>query len=138
VIDKYVVGTGTYAEALAWLEYCNGTGDTRSEYLKPYPYTVLTEAAGRIFAGRIPEGMNRTMSSIGVSAMRVSLGALTCNFRLMSAVYGPWQVGNLSATDYAKKAKMWAHGLKLVDPTIKLISCGNTVRTCFPLPPGLF
>jgi alpha-N-arabinofuranosidase len=24
-----VVGTGTYEEALAWLEYCNGTGDTQ-------------------------------------------------------------------------------------------------------------
>jgi alpha-N-arabinofuranosidase len=23
------VGTGTYEEALAWLEYCNGTGDTQ-------------------------------------------------------------------------------------------------------------
>jgi alpha-N-arabinofuranosidase len=43
-------------------------------------------------------------------------------------VFGPWQVGNLSAGDYTKKAKQWAHGLKLVDPTIKLVSCGNTVR----------
>jgi alpha-N-arabinofuranosidase len=33
----------------------------------------------------------------------------------------------LSATDYAKKAKQWAHGLRLVDPTIKLVACGNQV-----------
>lgn len=44
-------------------------------------------------------------------------------------VFGPWQVGNLSQSDYAKKAKKWAHGLKLVDPSIKLVSCGNTVSS---------
>lgn len=44
-------------------------------------------------------------------------------------VWGPWQVGFLNQTDYAKEAKNWAHGSKLVDPTIKLISCGNTGST---------
>lgn len=34
-------------------------------------------------------------------------------------------MGHLSATDYATTAKRWAHGLRLVDPTIKLVSCGN-------------
>ena len=47
--------------------------------------------------------------------------------RLVHVVWGPWQIGNLSATDYAKKAKQWAHGLKLLDPSIKLVGCGNTV-----------
>ncbi len=49
------------------------------------------------------------------------------SFTLTILVFGPWQVGNLSQYDYAKEAKKWAHGLKLVDPTIKLVSCGNTV-----------
>lgn len=41
-------------------------------------------------------------------------------------VWGPWQVGNLSAEEYAEKARQWAHALKLVDPSIKLVSCGET------------
>lgn len=41
-------------------------------------------------------------------------------------MWGPWQVGNLGATAYATEARRWAHGLKLVDPTIKLVSCGET------------
>ena len=40
-------------------------------------------------------------------------------------MHGPWQVGHLSATDYTKQAARWAHALRLVDPTIKLVSCGN-------------
>lgn len=40
-------------------------------------------------------------------------------------MWGPWQVGKLSASAYAAQAKIWAHGLKLVDPSIKLISCGE-------------
>ena len=40
-------------------------------------------------------------------------------------VWGPWQVGKMKAADYAEKAKIWAHGLKLVDPSIKLVSCGE-------------
>lgn len=41
-------------------------------------------------------------------------------------MWGPWQVGNVDADTYGKMAKQWAHGLKLVDPTIKLISSGET------------
>lgn len=33
----------------------------------------------------------------------------------------------MKAEDYAEKARRWAHGLKLVDPTIKLVSCGHEV-----------
>lgn len=40
-------------------------------------------------------------------------------------MHGPWQVGHLSASDYTKQAARWAHALRLVDPTIKLVSCGN-------------
>lgn len=63
------------------------------------------------------------MSSTGVWAMKVSDGTLL----RLTPVWGPWQVGNASPTDYAKMAKVWAHGLKLVDPTIKLVSCGEQV-----------
>lgn len=40
-------------------------------------------------------------------------------------MHGPWQVGHLSAADYTKQAARWAHALRLVDPSIKLVSCGN-------------
>lgn len=33
----------------------------------------------------------------------------------------------MSATEYTMKAKSWAHALRLVDPTIKLVSCGHNV-----------
>lgn len=46
--------------------------------------------------------------------------------QLLTAVYGVWQVGNLKQTDYAKAARVWAHGCRLVDPSIELISCGRS------------
>lgn len=44
---------------------------------------------------------------------------------LGNEMHGPWQVGHLSATEYSKKAARWAHALRLVDPNIQLIACGN-------------
>jgi alpha-N-arabinofuranosidase len=35
----------------------------------------------------------------------------------------------MRAADYAEKARIWAHGLRLVDPSIKLVSCGREVST---------
>ena len=40
-------------------------------------------------------------------------------------VWGDWQVGHLTAIEYAKKARSWAHALRMVDPTIKLVLCGR-------------
>ncbi|PPQ94930.1 hypothetical protein CVT25_004416 [Psilocybe cyanescens] len=45
---------------------------------------------------------------------------------LGNEVWGPWQVGQMESQDYAKKAFQWAKALRLLDPTIKLISCGET------------
>lgn len=41
-------------------------------------------------------------------------------------MWGPWQVGNLTAKEYALKCKQWAHGIKLVDKSAILISSGET------------
>lgn len=92
------MGTGTYEEALSWLEYCNGTGDT-------YWANLRRKNTGR------DEPHNVKLWGLG------------------NEIHGPWQVGHLSATDYTKKAARWAHGLRLVDPTIKLVSCGNQVSS---------
>ncbi|KXN91890.1 putative alpha-N-arabinofuranosidase C [Leucoagaricus sp. SymC.cos] len=45
---------------------------------------------------------------------------------LGNEVWGPWQVGQMESQDYAKKAYQWAKALKLLDPNIKLVSCGET------------
>ncbi|KIO29599.1 hypothetical protein M407DRAFT_70313 [Tulasnella calospora MUT 4182] len=89
------MGTGTLEDALDWVEYCNGTGNTywankRREYNDgdPEPYRVKYWGLG-------------------------------------NEMYGAWQVGNLTAAEYTRKAQQWAHALKLVDPSIVLISCGN-------------
>lgn len=44
---------------------------------------------------------------------------------LGNEVYGPWQVCQMTKEDYAKKAYQWAKALKLLDPSIKLILCGE-------------
>ncbi|KAL6401683.1 glycoside hydrolase family 51 [Ilyonectria robusta] len=40
--------------------------------------------------------------------------------------WGPWQVGQLTKEDYAKKAYQWAKAIKLLDPSVELILCGET------------
>lgn len=63
------MGTGTLAEALHWIEYCNGTGDT---------YVPCTGFSARRFANICPDttpicvastqgAMNLTMSCTGAS-----------------------------------------------------------------------
>jgi hypothetical protein len=111
---------------------CVGTG-RKADHSPAGPTSVV----------KIRAATSPMLSNTGVSETRVSdlmamqgesrlcalylFGTRAEEHRLMRTVWGPWQVGNLDATDYAKKAKQWAHGLRLVDPTIKLVSCGNTV-----------
>lgn len=45
---------------------------------------------------------------------------------LGNEMWGPWQVGQMTKEDYAKKAYQWAKALKLLDPSIELILCGET------------
>jgi alpha-N-arabinofuranosidase len=41
-------------------------------------------------------------------------------------MWGPWQVGQMTAEDYSKRAAQWAKALKLLDPSLCLILCGET------------
>ncbi|KAG8695413.1 hypothetical protein FRC09_009164 [Ceratobasidium sp. 395] len=88
------MGTGTLTDALAWLEYANGTRNTywanlrRKHTGKSEPYNVKLWGLG-------------------------------------NEMYGKWQIGQLTASDYANKAHQWAHALKSMDPSIQLISCGE-------------
>ncbi|KDQ49679.1 glycoside hydrolase family 51 protein [Jaapia argillacea MUCL 33604] len=87
------MGTGTLSEALHWVEYCNGTGDTyyanlrRKHTGQDEPYKVKYWSLG-------------------------------------NEVYGPWQVGQQTASAYATIAHQWAHAIKLFDPSVILVSCG--------------
>ncbi|OJJ49639.1 hypothetical protein ASPZODRAFT_128133 [Penicilliopsis zonata CBS 506.65] len=88
------MGTGTLDEALAWLEYCNGTRDTY--------YANLRRKNGR------EEPYNVKYWALG------------------NEVWGPWQVEQTTKEQYAYKAYQWAKALKLLDPSIVLILCGET------------
>ena len=87
------MGSGTMDEAQAWVEYCNGTGNTswanlRRKHGHPEPYRVRYWGLG-------------------------------------NEMYGSWQIGNLNAHDYVKKARGFATVMKRTDPSIELISCGQ-------------
>lgn len=42
---------------------------------------------------------------------------------------GPWQIGQLSAEDYGKKAREAAKIMRWVDPRIELVACGSSAVT---------
>ena len=88
------MGTGTLDEAQAWVEYCNGTGDTywanlRRQHGHPDPYQVRYWGLG-------------------------------------NEMYGEWQIGALTAEAYVVKAREFAKVMKWTDPSIKLVSCGQS------------
>jgi alpha-N-arabinofuranosidase len=41
-------------------------------------------------------------------------------------MWGPWQVGQMTKEAYADKAYQWAKAMKLLDPSVVLILCGET------------
>lgn len=106
------MGSGTLEEALAWVEYCNGTGETKWAKMRRRN-TGRDEAYGVKYWGLGNESEYKR-------------GRRGDSRSLTQKVWGPWQVGNLSATEYAAMARRWAHALKLVDPSITLVSCGET------------
>src|SRR5581483_9343976 len=87
------LGSGTMDEAQAWVEYCNGTGNTswanlRRQHGYPEPHRVRYWGLG-------------------------------------NELWGPWQIGHMSAEDYVKKAHAFAMVMKRTDPTIELVACGH-------------
>ncbi len=88
------MGTGTLDEAQAWVEYCNGTGDTywanlRRQHGHAEPYQVRYWGLG-------------------------------------NEMYGEWQIGALSPDAYVQRGREFAKVMKWTDPTIKLVSCGQS------------
>src|SRR6266542_5393549 len=87
------MGSGTFDEAQAWVEYCNGTGNTY--------WANLRRANGH------PEPYGVKLWGLG------------------NEMYGAWQIGALDAEAYVKKARQFASVMKLTDPSIELVSCGQ-------------
>jgi alpha-L-arabinofuranosidase len=97
-IEPYIclnMGTGTLAEALDWIEYCNGTRDT---------YWARRRRENEPAEGSPPR--------------RVTYWGLG------NEMYGDWQVGALSADEYVREATRWARAIRMLDPQVKLVSCG--------------
>lgn len=44
---------------------------------------------------------------------------------LGNEIYGPWQVGALSAEEYIAEATRWARAIRMLDPQARLVSCGE-------------
>lgn len=45
---------------------------------------------------------------------------------LGNETWGDWQVGQMNQEDYSKMAAQWSKAIKLLDPNVKLVSCGCT------------
>jgi alpha-N-arabinofuranosidase len=91
------MGTGTLAEALAWVEYCNAARNThwageRRRNGRDEPYGVRYWGLG-------------------------------------NEMYGPWQVGQMTAEEYVREATRWARAIKMLDPGARLVGCGETGLT---------
>jgi len=53
-------------------------------------------------------------------------------------VWGAWQIGTTSASEYVNRLKRFITAMKEVDPTIKIIAVGNHPLTDDPADPALF
>lgn len=86
-------GNGTPQEAADWIEYCNGSVNTKW---------------GKIRAERgYPEPYNVKVWEIG------------------NELWGPWQIGNCTSAEYAKRYRKFYNAMRVVDPSTYLIATGN-------------
>jgi len=85
-------GTGSMDEAAAWVEYCNGQGESR--------YAELRRRHG------YADPHNVIYWGLG------------------NEVYGPWQIGQKPAAEYAEQAREFAKLMSWTDGRIKLVACG--------------
>lgn len=111
------MGTVTLEDALDWVEYCNGSGNTywankrRQNSGSHEPYHVKYWGLGTYLGQRVLTTLFLVSSEIPESTG--------------NEMYGPWTINNLTADEYTRKTQQWAHALKLVDPSIALISSGQ-------------
>lgn len=120
---------------LAWLgEESNQFGTDEfmewCEYMNVEPYFCLNMGTGTLDEALAwIEYCNSTANTYYANLRRKNGHPEPYNVKywgLGNEVWGPWQVGQMTQEDYSKKAAEWAKAIKLLDPNVKLISCGCT------------
>ncbi|KAK7202876.1 glycoside hydrolase superfamily [Myxozyma melibiosi] len=120
---------------LAWLgEEPNHFGTDEfmewCEYMNTEPYLCLNMGTGTLDEALAwVEYCNSDKNTYYANLRRKNGHEKPYNVKYWSLgneVWGPWQVGQMPAADYGKKAFQWAKALKLLDPNIKLVACGCT------------
>ncbi|KAK7207347.1 glycoside hydrolase [Myxozyma melibiosi] len=114
---------------LAWLgEESNQFGTDEfmewCEYMGTEPYLCLNMGTGTLDEALAwVEYCNSDKNTYYANLRRKNGHEKPYNVKYWSLgneVWGPWQVGQMTAEDYSKKAFQWAKALKLLDPDIKL------------------
>ncbi|KAK3650364.1 hypothetical protein LTR56_006342 [Elasticomyces elasticus] len=123
-------GTGTLDEALAWLEYCNSTQDTyyanlRRKHGREKPYNVKYWALGN-GEDDYQDSLWETDADIRNRVLGSLAGRAGPSLISSTSERPPADPYQMTKEDYAKKAYQWAKALKLTDPSIELILCGET------------
>jgi len=119
---------------LAWLsEESNRFGtDEFIEYcrvLDTEPFICINMGTGTIDEAQAwVEYCNGTSNTYWANLRRKNGHEEPYNVRywgLGNELYGGWQLGQMAAEDYVKRAREYAKVMKLTDPSIELISCGQ-------------
>jgi alpha-N-arabinofuranosidase len=119
---------------LAWLsEESNRFGtDEFIEYcreLNTDPFICINMGTGTIDEAQAwVEYCNGTSNTYWANLRRKNGHEEPYNVRywgLGNELYGGWQLGQMAAEDYVKRAREYAKVMKLTDPSIELISCGQ-------------
>lgn len=120
---------------LAWLnEELNLFGTDEflhwCEWMKIEPYLCLNMGTGTLDEALAwIEYCNSSLNTFWANLRRSNGHEEPYNVKywgLGNEVWGPWQVGQMNEDDYCKKALQWAKAIKLLDPSVVLISCGCT------------
>lgn len=114
-VESNIFGTDEF------LHYCSA--------MNIEPYLCINLATGTMDEGRAwVEYCNGTTDTYWANLRRQHGHEEPYNVRywgLGNEMYGHWQIGQLSAEDYIKKAREFAKVMKWTDPGIKLVGCGE-------------
>lgn len=120
---------------LAWLnEELNLFGTDEflhwCEWMKVEPYLCLNMGTGTLDEALAwIEYCNSSLNTYWANLRRSNGREEPYNVKywgLGNEVWGPWQVGQMNEEDYCKTAIQWAKAIKLLDPSVVLVSCGCT------------
>lgn len=120
---------------LAWLnEELNLFGTDEflhwCEWMKVEPYLCLNMGTGTMDEALAwIEYCNSSLNTYWANLRRKNGREKPYNVKywgLGNEVWGPWQVGQMNEEDYCKKSIQWAKAIRLLDPSVQLVSCGCT------------